>query len=210
MAGLSAAAAQNIVDYINGSNEAYDAAAPAGSLGAKVSALDTAVTANTKILNGTSNQVVITPNGDATQLTFSLPQSIATTSDPTFRDLLVRKLNGTDAAPSVTFGTGAGSNSTPTASAVTGNGLVFQLDLTCSASPAGSFATIATFLWASAFATAPQIITLGNNRATRAVQASATSGCNPDTIGVNGFTFNSGSTALGASAYSWQFIVIGK
>jgi len=174
-------------------------------LAQEVARLDT----ETKTLVASAD-VIITPDVDQTTLTFTTSQGLTTTDSPTFRDLIVRKLNSTGAAPSVTYGTGAGSNSIPTSAAVSGNALLFQLDLTASATPAGTFATIATFVFSSAFAVAPQIITLGNNRATRAVQASATSGCNPDTIGVNGFTFNSGSTALGASAYSWQFLIIGK
>lgn len=157
------------------------------------------------------NQVIVTDNAVTKRVSLGLAQDLGPTSDPTFRDLLVRNLKGSSAAPVPTYGTGAGANSIPTAASVTGDSLVFQLDLTPSATPAGGAGVaIASFAFQSLFAAIPKVLVQGNNRATRTLMASAASGCNVDVVTTAGFTLNPGGTALGAGPYSWIFTIVGK
>jgi len=160
----------------------------------------------------TPNQVLITATG-VQELTLSTPQDIATTSSPTFRDLTVRKLQGSGVPTLSAWGTGAGSNSTPTAGAISGTDLFVKVSVTPSASPAAN-QTIANIAWSGGngeFAAAPDVVVVALNHAAQGVLGSALAGPIA-TATVNGVTLTSGvTTALTAgTAYIFGLLVLGK
>ena len=155
---------------------------------------------------GTASQVIITPdiNGD---LTFSLPQSIATTSDPVFRDMQLRALYGTAAPTASSYGTGAGTTPTPVLS---GTSLLFRLTLRTGTTCA-NLQPIATFAFNHAFSTAPIISILPASAKTNVVQATLLKACTITGLTVNGFVFTSGLTTPldDATDYVWDFLISG-
>jgi hypothetical protein len=163
-------------------------------------------------VSGTTDQVNIVADVNG-NLTLSTPQSIATDSDPQFRDLTVRHLLGGTLPVIASWGTGAGASAptTPPTFTLTGDGLCFVLRLTPSASPA-SLATIVTFAFSQTFAAAPIIaITPGNPRTGNLQSGSASGAAFPDgTITTTGAAFLSNVTALTAGQeYIWIFTVHG-
>jgi hypothetical protein len=166
-----------------------------------IDSLETAV----KTLIGTSNQIIITSTDAGTSLTFTLPQSINTTSDVQFRHI-----KGSGSAPTVSAeGTGAGTSPQFT---ITGTDTLFKCNLTVGTSAAGSAANIATFAFAAAYTTAPDVIIIPNNRLTWSTQATVAKACIVGGITTTQFTLQVGSTTalVDSNDYSWYFLVIGN
>lgn len=164
--------------------------------------------------------VIVTPdvNGD---LSLTLPQAVGLLSDPTFRDLTVRKLRGDVAHPPtlVAWGTGVGASAVPTSipagfgtTGIDGTDLFVKVGFTTSASPAAS-QPICTIAWGGGngeFATAPDcpVVALGRN----AMGVVGSSAAGPlATGGPNGIVLTSGPTPLAAATtYQFGIIVHGK
>lgn len=158
----------------------------------------------------TPNQVTVTFPGDGT-VVFGTPQDIGTGSDPTFRDLTVRHLQGSGAAPTVSLQSGAGTGATST---VTGNDLNFNISITAGSAPAGSSANICNVFFAANYTSAPQVTVTPANRLTAALMSAVTTGWTWGAISTNGFALATGTAVTAAltqgSAYSWNVTVRGK
>jgi len=161
---------------------------------------------------GTSNQIIITPDTVADTITFSTPQSIGTTSSPTFADLIVRKLKGSGSAPTYSFvgANGAGAQGTPTNVVMAGTDLAFTFSFTSGTTCTA--AAIAKITFVQPFAAVPIVFMFPMNRLTSSTQTTVAKATTVANVTVNDFVLDGGSsTALvDSSAYSWGFMVVGK
>jgi hypothetical protein len=162
------------------------------------------------------NQVTYSIDSDSA-IVLGLPQDVGPTSNPTFYDVTMHKaslqhikgINPQTGGPRVTaWGTGSGSNSTPTGVSIGGHDILIKLSFTTSASPAAA-QTIAQVAFAEAFDTvAPTVIPLPGNAQTRALMA--TVGCPVvSTTTTGGFGFSAVTALAANTAYVFYFLVIG-
>jgi len=133
--------------------------------------------------------------------------ALGTTSDVTFRDVTLRHIKrGSQTAPTSVEGTGAGT--APTVS-ISGTDSAFQYNLTTGGSTATS-ATITTFTFNVAYASAPLVFMVPSSRTAWEAQSTAATSALVGAVSTTGFVFNIGTTALtSTTAYSWRFLVIG-
>lgn len=187
----------------------------APSLGLTVGAALTTLLSDIFTLAGTANQIIITPSGDGTTLTFSTPQNLSTSStvqfgNTTLLDTTIRHLIGSGSTPSIAaLGTGAGTSPT---SSIAGTDLVCVFNLTPGTSPAGSSANVVQINYTVPLGSTPTaVLMIPLNRSTWALQSATTTACTVVSSTSAHFILQSGtSTGLTAGVpYSWAFITIG-
>lgn len=153
----------------------------------------------------------ISKAGSITLFDSSFVKHIHISTDSTFFDvpISVAHVQGRGSTPTIAAGAGAGSSPTVSVSA-TGTDLAGYIDVTTGSTP-GTSATVVTVTFASAWASAPVVLLVPANNATKALSVAQQVFIDANTgVSTTAFVITSGGTALtGATAYRWSYVVMG-